>query len=137
MNSDKVTFVINGNTYSISAGDPKAISSISSPDKKALLTLLESLKQQQEATEQRANQRLAQAAMASSSVGSSANKPSAAALSDKPQKAERLGRGDADALMARLIMEEKAKQKNIPNQGRFYKWILGISAIIIICTFVF
>lgn len=137
MNSDKITFVINGNTYSISASDPKAIASIASPDKKALLTLLESLKQQQAAIDQRTNQQLAQAAIASSAVGASANIPSAGALSDKPQKIERLGRGDADALMAKLIMEEKAKQKNIPNQSSFYKWIFGISAAIIILIFVF
>lgn len=136
MNADKITFVINGNTYSISANDPKAIASIKAPDKKALLTLLESLKQQQAAIEQRANQQLAQAAMASYSADNSTIKPNATALSNKPQKAERLGRGDADALMAKLIMEERAKQKNTPNQSSFYKWIFGISAAIIILIFV-
>lgn len=135
MNADKITFVINGNTYSISANDPKAISSIKAPDKKALLTLLESLKQQQAVIEQRANQQLAQAAIASS-AGISTIKPNATVLSNKPQKAERLGRGDADALMAKLIMEERAKQKSIPNQSSFYKWIFGISAAIIIFIFV-
>lgn len=137
MTANKITFVINGNTYSISPDDPNALTSIASSDQAALLTLFESLKQQRASLELRANQRLAQSSTSSSAIAAASNNSSDNKSLAQSTKRERLGRGDAEALMAKLIMEEKAKQKQQPSPSSFYKWILGIAGLIIICIILF
>lgn len=133
MSTDKITFVINGNTYSIGINDPQSFASIAKADQEALLSLLASFKQQQEALELRANQRLAQVSSSRKIADALGHSPTS---HQSPQK-ERLGRGDADALMAKLIMEEKARQKNLPNKGSFYKWIFGGAIFVIIWILLF
>lgn len=137
MNSPKITFVVNGNTYSIQADDTQALASIKAADQTALIALLESLKQHKSAQDHRAATRLAQASAAASSINSINNTSSSNSAPSGPGKTERLGRGDADALMARLIMEEKAKQKQLPSHRSFYKWILGIGIVVILWVLLF
>tara|TARA_B100000809_G_scaffold206042_1_gene207995 strand:- start:923 stop:1300 length:378 start_codon:yes stop_codon:yes gene_type:complete len=125
MSSDKITFVVNGHSYAISASEPETLTAIAATDRKALITVLEAVKQQQKASEQRADQILMQTAVPISDNLATAIKP------------ERLGRGDAEAVMARLILEEKAKQKNPPSERIFYKWIIGFAALVIMAILVF
>ena len=125
MSSDKITFVVNGHSYAISASEPETLTAIAATDRKALITVLEAVKQQQKASEQRADQILMQTAVPISDNLATAIKP------------ERLGRGDAEAVMARLILEEKAKQKNPSSERIFYKWIIGFAALVIMAILVF
>ena len=125
MSTEKITFIVNGNSYHISASEPETLTTIDPTDRKALITLLEAVKHQQDASEQRADQILMQTAVPISDNPAAAIKP------------ERLGRGDAEAVMARLILEEKAKQKKAPSQRSFYKWIIGFTALVILAILVF
>ena len=125
MSTDKITFIVNGNSYHISASEPETLTALAPTDRQTLITLLETVKHQQDASEQRADKILMQTAVPTSDNLAAAIKP------------ERLGRGDAEAVMARLILEEKAKQKNPPSQRIFYKWIIGFAALVIMAILIF
>ena len=124
MSTDKITVVVNSHSYHISASEPETLTAMVTTDRKALITLLEAIKHQQKASEQRAEQILLPTAAPTSDRLAAAIKP------------ERLGRGDADAMMARLILEEQSKQKKPPSQRSFYKWIIGFTALVIMAILI-
>ena len=92
MNQPEITFVVNGNAYSLHPGDAAAVGTIPAADRQQLIALLETVKD----AERTAN-RIAED---SRQVVSGA-----VPYSVEQIKPERMGAGDADALMARLVME--------------------------------
>ena len=122
MEQAPVIFIVNGNTYSLSAGDTQAIRAISAEDRRQLIALLEAVKEQE-----RLSQAAVQAVANQVGIGPEATLTSAPA-SPSP---ERLGGGDVDALMARLIMEEKRNKKPPISSGSLYKW-LGVTLALVV-----
>lgn len=122
MEQAPVTFIVNGNTYSLSAGDSQAIRAISGEDRRQLIALLEAVKEQE---------RLSQVAVqaAANRVGMATEATLTSALSSPSP--ERMGSGDADALMARLIMEENRNKKPSISTQTLYKW-LGVTLTVIV-----
>ncbi len=53
------------------------------------------------------------------------------------KNADRLSSTDIDNLMTRLVMEEKNKQKPLPDKKSLYKWIGGLSLLIILLILIF
>lgn len=127
MERSRITFIINGNTYSLGVDDVAAIGSIPAADRQQLLALLEAVREQ----EKRA------AEIARTAVLKLHSPPSALPAGDRPVVAERMGRGDVDALMARLIMEENRSKKPLPTRQGMYKWIVisVVAAILVIAFF--
>ena len=130
MDQSKITFIINGNTYSLRAGDPEAISAIPGPERRQLIALLEAVKQQ-EIQAQAVAQRALDKARLDSRARSDASRPA-----DPVAGPGRLGRGDVDALMARLVLEEKRGKKPLPTRQVLYKWIAGLTVAVIVLILV-
>jgi len=134
-----VTFIINGKTYSLRASDGEAIREIPSADRQQLIALLEAVKLQ-ETLSHRAVQNAAQKAVDKTRIASQAatNGAKAGDTTERQDiKPERLGSGDIDALMSRLIMEEKRDKKpGLTTQG-LVKWVAGLAAIIILLVLIF
>ncbi len=131
MNSSAITFVINGATYRVSAGDSDAIRNIPEADRTELIALLEAVRIQD--------------GISKEAVQSAATRPAGSVKRSQAElaghsgqhipKVERLGGGDVDALMARLVMEEKREQKpGLTKQG-IYKAV-GVFAVIVLLVVV-
>lgn len=119
MNQRAITFIINGTTYRLSAGDSSAIRSMLESDRAELVALLEAVRVQD--------------AVSKNAIDAATARM--AAPMDRAQhipKAERLGNGDVDALMARLVLEEKGSQKPGLTKRGVYKGVAIFAAIVFI-----
>jgi hypothetical protein len=135
MDQAKITFIIDSKTYSLRASDAQAIRDIPSADRQQLILLLEAIKQQDvlaRAAVQNAVERV------QISTKNPLNSPeNGGTLDHKVPKPERLGSGDVDALMARLVMEEKRDKKpGLTKQG-MVKWVAVSVVVIILLVLIF
>jgi len=118
-----ITVIINGKDYRLSADDPATLKHLPQAERTELLQLLEALKHERVRSPKAMQHALR-------------TKPSAAAKTAQDQASAglaqtgRLGHGDADALMARLIQEETLKRKPGLSKRGIYKFV-GISALVI------
>jgi hypothetical protein len=55
----------------------------------------------------------------------------------RPAGAERLGSGDVDALMARLVAEDNRNRKSTPTREGVLKWVLGAVGAVILLVLIF
>lgn len=124
MNQSGITFVVNGNAYSLRPDDVAAVGSMPAADRQQLIALLETVKDAE---------RTADRVAEGSRRGVAGTDP----LDMGQIKPERLGAGDADALMARLVMEENRHKKPIPTGQGLYKWIAVFAVVIIFLIVVF
>ena len=124
-----ITFIVNGKTFSLRAGDAAALGAIPHAERQQLIALLEALKQQDDRAAA-----LAQVAVERARTTSRAPQAPAAASTPRP---ERLGSGDVDALMARLVLEENRNRKPGPTRQDLYKWGLGFAAAVIVLVLIF
>lgn len=121
-----ITCVINGNAYKLSAGDVSAMSNMPEADREPLLLMVDAIKAQQLKTQAA----LQQALHKTTHSASAAAKPA-------EEKPERLGAGDIDALMAKLVLEEKQQKKPPLTQQKIIKIMLAVVAAIILITLIF
>jgi hypothetical protein len=128
-----ITVIIEDRTYRLGNNDPESIGRISDADRRQLISVLEQIKEQ----EQRVA-RLAQQAVARSSVETlvTARGEGVGEAGVRSPAPERLGSGDADALMARLIMEEQRERKPAPTTRGFYTLFGGIIAIVLLLVMI-
>ena len=135
MEQPKITFIINDKTYSLTANDVRAIRDIPGADRQQLILLLEAIKQQ-DILARAAVQNAVDRAKIPSELP--VNRP---ASGDVPghtaPKPERLGSGDVDALMERLIMEEKRDKKPGLTTQDLVKWVAGLTVAIILLVLIF
>jgi hypothetical protein len=128
MDQSPVTFIINGNTYSLRADNNEAMRAMPETDRRQLIDLLEAAKEQERLSRVAVHAAAQRARVAEG--GSAAIAQSADAAVPRP---ERLGSGDVDALMARLVMEENRHKKSPPTRQVLYKWLgVGIGVIIVL-----
>jgi hypothetical protein len=130
MEQAAITFIINGKTYSLRASDTAALAAIPQAERQQLIALLEAVKQQEERA-----MALVQGAM-DRARNTSPGLPGAAASGDYQAQPERLGRGDVDALMARLVMEENRSRKPGPTRQDVYKWVLGFAVVAVLLALI-
>lgn len=134
MEQPKITFVVNDQTYSLSANDTQAIQSMPSEDRGQLIALLEAVKRQEALAAETVQQALERAKAASQTTpGQPLTGTPAQAPTPKP---ERLGSGDADALMARLIMEEQQNRKPGLTRQSLYKFVIGSAAVVVVLVLI-
>lgn len=135
MEQPKITFIINSKTYSLLANDTQAIRDIPVVDRQQLILLLEAIKQQDilaQAAVQNAVDRVKIPPEPPFNRSASGN-----TLDHTAPKPERLGSGDVDALMARLVMEEKHDKKpGLTTQG-LVKWVACLAVAIILLVLIF
>ena len=106
----------------------EAMRAMPAEDRGQLIRLLEALREQEHLS--RAAVDAAAAKLRATAAGGGA--PGAVRPSPKP---ERLGSGDVDALMARLVMEERLSRKPPISRGSLYKWsgvCLGIVLLLML-----
>jgi thioredoxin-like negative regulator of GroEL len=121
-----ITFIVNGRTYRLAPGMGDAIRAMPAEDRGQLLKLLEAVREQE-----RLSRAAVDAAAASVLAATAAGSAAGAVASPKP---ERLGSGDVDALMARLVMEEQRNRKPPIDRGSLYKWsgiFIGILLLLV------
>ena len=123
MKSSPVTVVIAGNTYTLRADDLRGMRDMPATDRNQLIELLELLKAQRDKV-----QHTAQVALAKSVGGG--------VTSERPtiQPGERLGKGDVDAIMARLAAEERQQRKPGLQRATIYKVAAGVMAVIVLLS---
>ncbi len=135
MEQPTITIILNGNTYRFSASDTKAIKNLPKSDRQQLIALLETVKREEQVSEAAVEQAVnkikipAQVPFKKSNPANVSNGTTA--------KPERLGSGDVDALMSRLIQEEKQNQKPGLTTATIYKWTAGILVVIILAVLIF
>ena len=135
MEQPKITFVINGKTYSLRASDTQAIRDVPAADRRQLIVLLEAIKQQ-DVLAQAAVQSAVDRVQISTAIPLSGSE-NGGSLDHKVPKPERLGSGDVDALMSRLIMEEKRDKKPALTSRGLVKWVVGLTGAIILLVLIF
>jgi hypothetical protein len=135
MEQPKITFIINDKTYSLIASDARAIRDIPSADRQQLILLLDAIKQQ-DALAQVAVQHAVERAQVSTKPPVTGPE-NGGTLDQKAPKPERLGSGDIDAMMTRLIMEEKRDKKPGLTTQDLVKWVAGLTVAIILLVLIF
>jgi hypothetical protein len=124
MEQPVITFIMNGKTYRVAADRPEAIRHIPKADRDQLVALLEAVKLQDDGSAVPVSPVDAKAVMTAQPTIPSNN------TNTQSVKPERIGKGDVDDLMARLIMEEKMNKKPGISTLTIYKWAAGIIAVI-------
>lgn len=129
MRHSNVTVIIAGNTYTLRLGDPNSLCNIPAADRDQLIGILEALKTQRDKSE-----RVAQDALSSVMVKRASARSTTVENPVQPV-AERLGKGDVDTIMARLIADEKQQRKSGLKPATIYKFAAVIIAIIALLSF--
>ena len=135
MEQSKITFIVNGNTHSLRPSDSAAKRDIPADERQQLIALLEAVKIQ----DNLANVAIHNAVARATGREHSASSPAGIGVvgNSRPPAAERLGRGDVDALMARLVLEEKHGRKAGPTKQGIYKLAAGIAIGLIVLVMIF
>lgn len=129
MKQPTITFIINGTTYRLCASDTEAIRNIPATDRQHLLRLLEQVKYQESLSPAVVQQGADKAEVYSRSA---ANVPAAGIQpGQKELKPERPGSGDIDALMARLVLEDKRNRKPALTKSAIYK-VVAICTVLVV-----
>jgi hypothetical protein len=129
MKQPTITFIINGTTYRLCASDTEAIRNIPATDRQHLLRLLEQVKYQESLSPAVVQQVTDKAEVYSCPA---ANVPAAGIQpGQKEQKPERPGSGDIDALMARLVLEDKRNRKPALTKSAIYK-VVAICTVLVV-----
>lgn len=136
MGAPTITVVVNGNAYKLSASDIASLTAVKPGDRQALLVLLEALKHCDKAAGQAVEQAVAVARRAQPLVGA----PPSISISTEtaePLKAGRMGSGDVDALMARLIAEDRQSRQSQSKPFSLIKAIAVMTTIIALLVILF
>lgn len=135
MEQPKITFIIDSKTYSLRAHDAEALRNIPSADRQQLIELLEALKRQDALAQAAVQNAVDRAKIPTKNLPN--GRQNGGAPEHKAPMPERLGSGDIDALMARLIMEEKRDKKPGLTTQDFAKWVAGLTVAIILLVLIF
>jgi hypothetical protein len=133
MENPGITFIINGNTYSLRATDLDSIDKIEKVDRQDIIALLEVIKRQEQISSvavQRTADDLKARTQTASSVSNQGDGISP--IAEKDIEVDRLSGSQVDDLMARLIMEEKKQTKPGLTRSGVYKFVGGSAIIVII-----
>lgn len=135
MEQPEITFIINGNTYRVCASRPETLRNLPSADRQQLIRLLEKIKLEDQKAKAAVQQALVKAKMPSGQARKTPTNAGAGAKNNP--KPERLGSGDVDALMAKLILEEKQHQKPTITKQSIYKWLAVFIVVFLVLMFIF
>ena len=131
MDQSRITFVINGQTFSLRPGDADGIGAIPAAERQQLIELLQAVQQHDRRVGDIARSARDRAAV------SPAGTAGAMQPEYRPAGAERLGSGDVDALMARLVAEDNRNRKSTPSREGLLKWVLGAVGAVILLVLIF
>ena len=130
MDQTTITVVIADEAYKLDPDDPNTLAAIPAPRRQQLISLLAAL-QEEEASSQARVARLT-AAAAPRQSNAARQQPDIPAVNRQSAPVERMGSGDADALMARLVMEDNNARKPAPDKSLIYKALAGIAILLLL-----
>jgi hypothetical protein len=130
MNKSTVTIVINGNTYRLCASDGAAIRNMQAADREHLLELLEEVKRQDSLSQVAIEKAMSRTG--SSPVSTASVAPGEGVTAYRGNASADLGKGDVDALMARLVFEEKNNRKPGLTRQTLYKVVGGFLLVVFV-----
>jgi len=130
MDQTIITVVIAGEAYKLDAGDSHTLAAIPAPRRQQLISLLEALRQEDASSRERVA-RLA-AATAPRAGSAAQQKTAIGAVNSQATPVERMGSGDVDALMARLVMEDNNARKPAPDKSLVYKVLAGVAILLLL-----
>jgi hypothetical protein len=135
MSYPRITFIIHGTTYSLCASETEAMRSIPGADRAQLITLLEALKHQDASPNEVVNSAVncTKRSVPTEAATHTALGARAAMSQAMP---ERLGAGDVDALMARLVMEESQSKKQGLTKQSVYKGLAGFLVLVVLLVII-
>ena len=134
MQDQKITFIVNGKVYKVDTNDRTSLQKIAPADRLQLIHTLESLKNvQASAPTQAAVTKPAQSAQ-TKPVPRSLAQPVKNNQAETP--VHRTGKGDADAYMQQLIMQQKNQNTEIPDKNTVYKWFLIFFVVLVILVWI-
>lgn len=139
MKQPNVTFFLNDNTYHLSATDTEAIKAIPKEDRQQLLEMLEAIKAVSVESQPVVSHSL-QASKPQLRKGSAAIPSALLAGSQASQETGRSNTeqvSNADALMARLVAEDRIQRGEGLTKKGVYTFIGAFTAIVIILILVF
>lgn len=131
MEQSVITVVINGNAYNFGAGNTGPLDAIPAAERQQLIALLEAIKEEERRSNQIARTALEHAKSSGQGLTSGGQ------VDNSQMKPERMGSGDVDALMARLVMEESRDKRPVLTRQGLYKWIAVFAVVIILLVLVF
>ena len=133
MEPSTVTIILQGKTYSLKLSDPESIRKIPGAERRQLISVLKEIEIQDKLAEN-----AIRAATEKTSAPTHAKDVASNVIADRQEaRPERLGAGDVDELMARLIMEERKNQKPPLTPKTFYKWMVIILLVIVALIYIF
>ncbi len=141
MSKDQIiTITINGHTHRFNNGDFEAIKKLPWPERKALIELLENIKQAEyvkpikdvEVEDAKFEVNLQSASVASNTSLSkkAQNIAQTKQLNQTLDSQIKPSDKDVDELMSRLIVEQKQTHSSVPDKASVYKWLLIVFAVI-------
>jgi len=131
MDQSRITFVINGQTFSLRPGDADGIGAIPAAERQQLIELLQAVQQHDRRVGDIARSARDRAALSPAGTAGTMQPEY------RPAGAERLGSGDVDALMARLVAEDNRNRKSAPSREGLLKWVLGAVGAVILLVLIF
>ena len=132
MSASTITLVVNGNAYQLSATNTASLRAINPCDRRALLMLLEALKYDDQLAPRIADRVLPQTCSTITDDVIVEGSHITESLSQ-----ERMGSGDVDALMAKLIAEDQQSRKSQKNRPSMIKWAAMLVMAIILLVVIF
>ena len=135
MSQQTIKITIDGKTHEFMSGDHQAMKNMAWQDRKKLIDLLETIKQAEYVKEAKSPEIETEKLTSTPTIDPEfkTNKNN----SDQPDHTVKPGQGDVDALMNRLILEDKKHQSNIPDKSVVIKWMLIILAVVLLIAVIF
>jgi hypothetical protein len=131
MSHPRITFIINGTTYSLCASEPEAMRNIPAADREQLIALLEALKGQDVSSNEAVEKAVTYATRSVPAAAATYTAGEGGLGSPQP-KPERLGAGDVDVLMAKLVMEDNLNKKQGLTKQGIYKVLAGFLILVVL-----
>ena len=128
MQQPTIIVIINKKPYTLCASNVETIRGIPSADRQQLITLLEAINREESRAQQVA------AKVIASTATTSVNASNAPGYQD--MRSERIGSGDADAMMAQLIMEENLNQKPGLTKQSIQKWTAVVAVVVFLLVLI-
>lgn len=125
-----ISFTIDSKTYQVRTADAESIRQLPDTVRQQLICLLEEVKAQDRL--QQANIRQSADQTVISNTGAADSPISSAPPEYTEVIPSHLGKGDMDAMVESLIAEERMKQKKQITKSTLYKWIVVLTAVIIL-----
>lgn len=131
MKKSPIIIIINKKPYTLYLDDEKSIRSLPKIDRQQLITLLEAVKRLEEPV-QSVREPIATKVNVSTQADNIASVPG-----NLNVKSAGMGSGDADALMAQLIIQEELNKKPEITKQTIHKWVAGSAIAIILLILIF